>query len=466
MGSAAAEAAVVLVHVEFPAGSAVGERVFSRIAPAAGLLCGRHGTGAVFVRGSGVVVDSGGDVLTSGALFPAGAGHHRSVSVAFASAAHGAFFPAELVALSAVGDASSSRLCGVAARLRFVEKPCRCPPAAAAVAVTASEIPRQGAPVTVVGVAFGVADFAGALFRGCVATAPLPRSGLFLVDARATPGTEGALVCCARSQAPLGVLLRSLGPRLPSLSVVAPLSSVAALSLPPPPPPLSESPLSRALQSVVLLTRGRDRWASGIVVDASQRLVLTCAHFLRGINSDEKLLCCGKHPATVVFCASEELPWDVALVRVSEGAFHAEADISQDGIAGDAAFVVGFHVLGPADSSHADAGPVCLRGTLSKAVPGMLLLVSAPAFEGASGGAVFDERGCVLGLSTGNLEGAGGAPAVCLAVPSAVLRGILAAGSVDAFHASAFPPGSERRSHVESLWALSFDFRALPHPKL
>jgi S1-C subfamily serine protease len=175
-----------------------------------------------------------------------------------------------------------------------------------------------------------------------------------------------------------------------------------------------EDVLAKVRRSTVLLTCG-NRWATGVVVSARGHII-TCAHFVRDTNGAPVSVTTTSGTSfggSILFVAAATQPWDVAVLRATAGEWDDFVDLAKvrpRAVLGEPCFVVGHHLLGP--DAAKKFGPIFLRGSLAKVVETagipVLLLATAPSYDGASGGPVIDAHGALLGLSTSNLEGAGG----------------------------------------------------------
>lgn len=379
----------------------------------------------------------------------------------------------------------------------------------------ASAALRAGEEITLIGSPFGALapdHFHAAVTRGCVSNSGA--GGVALLDARCWPGSEGAPVLTAGGRL-AGVLLPpacrggEAATELPLALSWAPVRRALAAFLlaagtarsPGAAPASGDVPdddapscgsdggsgmRDAARRSVVLVAAAGGRWASGVVLSAPLRLVLTNAHLLDPGEGSPPLrvrlppgaaaaagsgaaAAAAWRPARLVRAFSSGL--DLAVLQFAAGGASSEdaATLRRPALADDARLaagaavaVAGHGLLGPAVALPASL----TRGTLARVVRGggsaaaAMLTLTARVDAGASGGAVLAEDGSLMGLTCSNARHTSGAtlPHLAFAIASPELRPLWtwaeaceAAGALDAPALEALDADCPARRR---LWAL------------
>jgi S1-C subfamily serine protease len=363
---------------------------------------------------------------------------------------------------------------------------------------------RAGEEVALVGSPFGALapeHFHAAVTRGCVSNDGAG-GGIALLDVRSWPGMEGAAVLTTRGQL-AGVLLppacrggeaatelplalswapvaRALAAFLLAGTAHSPVAATAADSNAPSCSPDDGGVLDTARRSVVLVAVAGGRWASGVVLSAPLRLVLTNAHLLDPGEARQPLrvrlppgaaAAFSWRPARLVRAFSNGL--DLAVLQFEGGAAAQDATttLRRPALADDARLaegaacaIAGHGLLGPAAALPASL----TRGTLARVVRGgdgagaAMLTLTARVDAGASGGAVLAaDGGYLLGLACSNARHASSGatlPHLAFAIAAPELRPLWtwaeageAAGALDVAVLEALDADCPARRR---LWAL------------
>ncbi|XP_046387982.1 uncharacterized protein LOC124157362 [Ischnura elegans] len=252
---------------------------------------------------------------------------------------------------------------------------------------------------------------------------------LFLTDARATGGSEGGPIFarCSGDQWKLaGMLLKSicywrgewvgfslacyLEPSLQGFLKIGIPGSIGEND----DGSVGEDEL-HALYAIascpVVLVKCGYTQGTGVPINGSQGLILTCAHVVRKHHLGlEVSWLKGKKSATmkadVVYLTAPDFAYDVAIISVGPGTdlqtIHISNEMPQQG---DAVWLVGYAMhSGPSKSSELDS-PLVSRGIISSVMPGKLpplLQTTCCVQGGSSGGAVIREDGTLVGLMVCN----------------------------------------------------------------
>ena len=446
-----------------------------------GLITGARTRKIIFVRGSGVVV-SNKHVVTSAALFPLAVSHF-GVSLKESRCS---------VLIKGGKERQDGRFIGV---IPFTLKPLGCSSGVAVIeldnefrgchlSLCLSQSPPPSGTLVEVrgGGAFGHPVFGAPLFSGVVSGTACD-AGVMLLDVRAPPGLEGALVVRTVDCAPVGILLHSLlvdGKAYP-LSLAASLERLydalsASSFLPREPVQMLLCPSVEDSEHVsyergrkayvetcsktVFLTSAK-AWATGILVSPNG-LIVTCAHFVRASGGSPIRAAIARTGESlgVVRIARKpppSVPWDAAVLKPSKELnsnyqfYDINNPVSTTPL-GTTVYVIGYHLIQP-QLSECSIGPLCLRGALAKTVTvggrQVMHMVNAPSFFGASGGPVVCSDGSLLGICVSNIEGANQTPSVCLVLPTSVLRDL---GSFTKTF------DQEQQERIRTLWRVELDF--------
>lgn len=463
------ESCCVIVDIEFTCGD---EKECDDLKQALqekyGLISGFRGKKTAFVRGSGIIISER-HVITSAVLFPI-AHLQRNPNLGlvhcFVLADDGGIkHSGKLVCVAPFAVKSLRPVSGVAV-IELDEKI----NSGALDIYLPQPLPLSGALVEVRGGgAFGHPVFSKPHFSGVV-SGVARKAGVMLLDVRAPPGLEGALVTRVSDGAPVGILLHALlvGEKIYPLSLAASLERLYCIWKPSLAPRSYVSDASDEGRKVYIETCAKTvflcserAWATGIIV-SQKRHVVTCAHFLRasaGSPIRMALACTGASLGTArVLCKPPpSVPWDAVVLGCSRSMESSDFyDISSPEWSppplGTTAYVIGYHLIQPQASAES-IGPLCLRGTLAKIITvgghHVMYMVSAPSFFGASGGPVVCSGGRLLGICVSNIEGSGQTPSVCLVLPVPILR------CLNSF-AKDFTPEQQRQ--IRALWRVELNF--------
>lgn len=465
------ESYCVIVDVEFTCGDEKeSDDLKQEFREKYGLISGIRGENSVFVRGSGILV-SDRFVVTSAALFPVSPFQYNQSS--------------ELIRCSILPASGEARQAGrLVCVIPFSVKPLKSVSGMAVIELDegvpdgALDIglsqppPPSGSLVEVRGGgAFGHPIFGAPLFAGVV-SGVARKAGVMLLDVRAPPGLEGALVTRAPDGAPVGMLLHPLlmGEKIYPLSLAASLErfygvwraslSLRKCTLCPSDGGSDEGRrvYMETCAKTVFLSSAR-AWATGIIVSPEGRIV-TCAHFLRAsarypIHATVTRTGTSLGTVRVLHSLLPSVPWDAVVLECPQITGDCEFyDLNTPEWSpplGTTTYVIGYHLLQP--QAPETIGPLCLRGTLAKIVTiggrHVMYMVSAPSFFGASGGPVVSSEGRLLGICVSNIEGSGQTPSVCLVLPASVLR------NLDSFTENFTP---EQQEQIRALWRVELTF--------
>ncbi|CAA6671976.1 unnamed protein product [Spirodela intermedia] len=343
--------------------------------------------------------------------------------------------------------------------------------------VNVSHEQRRGDFLLAMGSPFGVlspSHFLNSVSVGAVANVcpQNSRGSLLVVDIRCLPGMEGGPVL-DRDENLIGIVTRPLRQKNSSVEIQVDLerhitvdegdqksqkASVDSL----------DSPLEKAVSSIVLITMGDEAWASGILVN-KHGLILTNAHLLEPWRFEDMLSLIqkmknhyslgpgykGYKRIRVRLNHTEPLIWsDAHVVYVSKGPLDIallQLDLVPQRLhlivpdfvcpsAGSRVHAIGHGPFGP----RSDIRPYVSSGVVTKIVESQLpysvnqegehrskhesvpvmLQTTAAVYPGMSGGAVISLDGRMAGLITSNVKHAGGTtiPHLNFSLPCAALK--------------------------------------------
>ncbi|KAL4224642.1 Peroxisomal leader peptide-processing protease [Mactra antiquata] len=285
---------------------------------------------------------------------------------------------------------------------------------------------RSGDTVEICATPFGTMSpdvFLNSVSRGIISKLAGPQNVLIFTDARCVPGSEGGgLFYCHRGKRFLtGIVIASLcwkANEWVGLSMACSINEVlGSLSshfihdidlnkkldstyL----PGYENGFISRMVDNVVYVTVGAS-WGSGIIINKSHGVILTCSHVLKGVDyrgvcvsnamTREELQC------SVLFRSPLKSHFDIALIKTTNlQDFHNEmTDLTFGQVTeGEVVYVIGHAIFRGNDSQS----PMITRGIVSKIVKykgvPVLLQTTCAVHAGASGGGVFNTRGELVAM--------------------------------------------------------------------
>lgn len=436
-----------------------------------GLISGIRDDSTIFIRGSGIVISEK-LVITSAVLFPNLYPQYNGES---------STLRCHILAGSEEKIIQSGRLIHV---VSFVTEPLKCVSGVAVIELDekipnptmdislSQPPPLSGALIEVRGGgAFGHPVFDNPLFSGIV-SGVAHKAGIMLLDVRAPPGLEGALVARVPDGPPVGILLHSLfvGKKIYPLSLAVSLErfydnwkhkysfSKPAITPLPDKPDEGRKVYVETCAKTVFLSSAK-AWATGIIISPEGHIV-TCAHFLRASAKSPICATLASNGAPlgitrVISSLPHSIPWDAVILKCAQSMKECEFyDIYShewNPPLGTTAYVIGYHLLQPRPPDK--IGPLCLRGKLAKIITigghHVMYMVSAPSFFGASGGPVVCSKGRLIGICVSNIEGSGQTPSVCLVLPVSILK------NMGSFSEDYTP---EQQEQIRALWHVELNF--------
>lgn len=323
-------------------------------------------------------------------------------------------------------------------------------PAAASLPRDTDLVARQCAYALTLGQAFGVVGVPGRVVSQS-------QGAVVLTDHVCYPGGEGALLLDATTRSAVGVLVCALDvDEAPAtLSVAVSMDSLLSavepwVSRAPPAVPVSPAvPAPHALsQSVVRVASSAGVWGTGVRLGHGR--VLTAAHVVRPTNARGDAaqvpvaVAVDGHASAVEFMQCASL--DAATLSVPALANDKPPALWRDGrppLTGTPVELVSY-------CSHDITGGLCVtRGVLLRAHR-WLLVASAPAFSGSSGGALFVGDTMVGLVVSTPAQGKQRVPRLTLAIPVSALSALLDPPT----DLAALHELRTRNKECEQLWSL------------
>ncbi|ESP02417.1 hypothetical protein LOTGIDRAFT_172074 [Lottia gigantea] len=278
--------------------------------------------------------------------------------------------------------------------------------------------------------------------NGIVSNVYGKRNCLLLTDARCVPGTEGGgvytiengirklsgvVVCslCWKNNEWVGLsIICSIQEILDTLnrklSVIIPASSKQSLQR----HDLSNAAVKATLKRIVLVKVGTS-WGSGILININPVLVLTCNHVVKDSSSPVHVkigINCPLLKANIVYQHQQGVQFDVALLhkqkkcRISN---QEQLEIASP-TEGEAVLAIGYGVF----SYDYNIQPSITSGIISKVLyfnsSPVLVQTTCAIHPGASGGALINQSGQLLGIivsNTKDIETGASFPHISLCIP-------------------------------------------------
>lgn len=286
--------------------------------------------------------------------------------------------------------------------------------------------------------------FLNARSRGIISKLAGPRGVLQMTDARCIPGCEGgALFYCHKGKRMLtGIMIASLcwkNNEWVGLSLGCAIGEVlgsmkAHINLDVQTQPAldytDQSFVSSITEMVPCINVGHN-WGSGVVLDGSRGLILTCSHVLNAVSNVRGSVDVDGNPYSIVYKTPARSQFDVAIIKsssVPSADGSSKPIIFAKAVEGEVVYVVGHAVFRGGQGQL----PLVTRGIVSKVirynkVP-IMIQTSCAVHAGASGGGVFNTRGQLVAMvvcnSRDSLSGAS-YPHVNMCVPMETIASVI-----------------------------------------
>lgn len=309
---------------------------------------------------------------------------------------------------------------------------------------------KPGNAVEICATPFGVMSpevFLNAKSHGIISKLAGPRGVLLMTDARCIPGCEGgALFYCHKGKRWLtGIMIASLcwkNNEWIGLSLACAISEVmgslrsrAVLDFDTLPREEFSSGYEPSfithLTAMVPCVNVGHNWGSGVFLDETRGLVLTCSHVLNPASKNRERIDVDDQPYDIVYRTPQKSQFDLAIIRSGRapGSTFSSRNVSfAKAVEGEVVYIVGHAVW----RGGCGLLPLVTRGVVSKIVRHnkipIMLQTTCAVHAGASGGGVFNTKGQLVALvvcnSRDSLSGAS-YPHLNMSVPMETVASII-----------------------------------------